>query len=101
MIVYNVTVKVEAGIAPQWLQWLHSEHAPHMLATGCFYKFQVLQLLEVDDAEGLTYAIQYYAHTTADYETYLAQHATPLQQQAQARWGNRFVFFSTLMQIVA
>lgn len=101
MIVYNVTIKAEAAIAPQWLHWLANEHAPQMLATSCFYKFQVLQLLELDDTEGPTYAVQYYAHTMADYEKYMARFAGSFQQKAAARWGASVVSFSTLMQIVA
>jgi|SRR5215218_5314391 len=100
MIVYNITVKVEATIAAQWLQWLHQTHAPAMLATGCFWKYQVLHLLEIDDTEGPTYAIQYYAHTTDDYERYRANFAHHMQQQAVNMWGDHFVSFSTLMQIV-
>lgn len=100
MIVYNTTVKVESTIAAQWLQWLHQTHAPAILATGCFWKYQVLHLLEMDDAEGPTYAIQYYAHTPADYELYRTSFANDLQQQAASRWGDRFVSFSTLMQVV-
>lgn len=100
MIVYNTTVKVDAAIAPQWLQWLHQTHAPAMLATGCFWKYQVLHLLEMDDTEGPTYAIQYYAHTPADYELYRDSFAHELQQQATTHWGDRFVAFNTLMQVM-
>jgi hypothetical protein len=58
-------------------------------------------LLELDDAEGPTYAIQYYAHTTDDYATYAADFAQHLQQQAVKKWGNRFVAFGTLMKMLA
>jgi hypothetical protein len=100
MIVYNITVKVDAAIAAQWLQWLHQTHAPEMLATGCFWKYQVLHLLEMDDAEGPTYAIQYYAHTTTDYNRYCSNFAHQLQQEAVKKWGDRFVSFSTLMRVM-
>ena len=100
MIVYNTTVKVEVAIADEWLRWLTDVHAPEMLATGCFWKYQILHLFEQDDAEGPTYAIQYYAHTPADYELYLARHAAALQKKLTARWGNRFVSFSTAMRII-
>ena len=100
MIVYNITVKVAAAIAAQWLHWLRTEQAPEVLATGCFHTFQVLQLLEMDDAEGSTYAVQFSAHTQADYEMYIARFANHFQNQAIRKWGSRFVSFSTLMQVV-
>jgi hypothetical protein len=100
MIVYNMTIKVEAAIALQWLDWLLQTHAPEMLATGCFWKYHVLHLLELDDTEGPTYAVQYYAHTTTDYETYRLKFDVYFQQQAANTWGNRFISFNTLMQML-
>ena len=100
MIVYNVTVKVEAAIASQWLAWVTSEQAPLFLSTGCFWKYQLLHLLELDDAEGPTYAIQYYAYTFIHYQTFLELHAVALQHKERARWGQRFVSFSTVMEVV-
>ena len=101
MIVYNVTVKVDAAIAAEWLQWLYDTYAPAMLATGCFWKYHVLHLLELDDAEGPTYAIQWHAHTTGDYDTYAINFAHQLQQEAVKKWGDRFVSFGTLMKVLA
>jgi hypothetical protein len=101
MIVYNMTVKVNVAIAPQWLHWLHETHAPELLATGCFWKYHVLHLLETDDTEGPTYAVQFYANTMADYETYRARFAAIFQQKAMDTWGNGFVSFGTLMQVLA
>ena len=100
MIVYNTTVKVDAPIAGEWLRWLNGVHAPEILATGCFWKYQVLHLFEQDDAEGPTYAIQYYAHTPADYHTFATQYAPALQKKMIELWGNRFVAFSTAMKII-
>ena len=101
MIVYNVTVKVDAAIAAEWLQWLYDTYAPAMLATGCFWKYHVLHLLELDDAEGPTYAIQWHAHTAGDYATYAINFAHQLQQEAVKKWGDRFVSFGTLMKVLA
>ena len=58
--IYNVTVKVAAGIGNEWLQWLQKEHIPEVTATGCFSHAIVLHLFEMDDGESCTYAIQYY-----------------------------------------
>jgi hypothetical protein len=52
MIVYNITVNVDWSIAAPWLQWFTEEQAPEIVATGCFSKYHVLQLLQVDEADG-------------------------------------------------
>jgi len=66
-IIYNITLKVEAQIADEWLQWMITEHIPEVLKTGCFYDYTILKLLEIDEEEGPTYAIQYRAESKADY----------------------------------
>ena len=100
MIIYNVTVKVDAAVAEEWLHWLNGTDAPQILATGCFWKYHVLLLLELNDAEGPTYAVQYYAHTMADYEIFILHFAADFQKKAAIKWGNRFVSFSTPMEVL-
>lgn len=100
MIVYNVTVKVAAGIADEWLRWVKEEHGPAIVATGCFDSFRVLRLLEQDDSEGPTYAIQYHAPESAGYERYCADFATRFRQESFDRWGDRFIAFRSVMEVI-
>jgi hypothetical protein len=100
MLIYNVTVKVETAIAAEWLQWLQEEHIPSMLSTGCFTKAHILRLLETDDSDGPTYAVQYHAESKAAYNLYIERFADNQRQAGIARWGNRFVAFRSLMAIV-
>ncbi len=101
MLIYNVTVKIETGIHQAWLQWMKEEHIPEVISTGCFLKHQMLRLLEVDETEGPTYAIQYYAENNEAYQRYLEQHATLMRQKGFDRWGNRFIAFRSIMEVIA
>ncbi|HEU4902645.1 MAG TPA: DUF4286 family protein [Flavisolibacter sp.] len=100
-IIYNVTVKVEAGIAEAWLKWLQGEHIPDIMRTGCFTDSKVVRLLEVDDSEGPTYAIQYSAPSKADYNRYISLHSSQMQQKSYQKWGDRFIAFRSVMQVVS
>ena len=100
MIIYNVTIKVEASIAEEWLNWLLHEHIPDIMHTGCFSSHKVVRLLEVDDSEGPTYAIQYNADSKADYNRYIEMYASDMRQKSSERWGNRFIAFRSVMQVV-
>jgi hypothetical protein len=71
-----------------------------MIATGCFDKATILQLLENTDEEGATYAVQYHALHRADHERYLAEFAPSMRQKGLDKWGENFIAFRTLMQIV-
>ena len=99
-IIYNVTVKVEPAIADAWLHWVRTEHAPEMLATQCFTEYKVVKLLEVDESEGPTFAIQYFALDLEKYKEYLTHHAAGLRKKAFDKWSNQFIAFRTLMEVL-
>jgi len=100
MIIYNVTIKLDEAIYPQWLVWLKEEHIPDVIATGCFTRATILQLLETDDSEGPTYAIQYFAESKALYNQYIEKYAPEMRQRSFDKWGNRFIAFRSVMMVV-
>lgn len=101
MYIYNVTIKVQAAIQKDWLHWLTDEHIPEVLETGCFSNARVLQLKEVDDTEGPTYAIQYFAASKSLYNLYIEKFAPVLRQKSFDQWGDRFIAFRTVMEVVS
>jgi hypothetical protein len=100
MIIYNVTVKVEEQIADNWLQWLLNDHIPQIMQTNCFVDCKVVRLLEVDDSEGPTYAVQYYAHSKADYNRYIELYAPTMRQLSFEKWGEHVIAFRSVMEVV-
>lgn len=100
MIIYNVTTKVDHTVATAWLNWLTTEHIPDIIATGCFTHATVLHLLEVDDTEGVTYAVQYHTTEKSLYDRYLQQFAGNMRAKAMEKWGDKFIAFRSLMEVV-
>ncbi|GAC1599301.1 MAG: hypothetical protein NVS3B8_11870 [Chitinophagaceae bacterium] len=100
MYIYNVTTKVNWDIQEAWVAWMKAQHIPDVMKTGCFTTFQFARLLEADDTEGPTYAVQYHAVKKEDYDHYITHHAPVLRKEALSRWGNRFVGFRSLLQVV-
>ena len=100
MIVYNVTIKVNASIASDWLAWLKDEHIAEVIATRCFTRANIMRLFEVDDAEGPTYAIQYFAENKLLYDQYIEKHAGAMRQKSFAKWGDQFIAFRSVMQVI-
>jgi hypothetical protein len=100
MIIYNVTVKVENSISASWLTWLKDEHIPDIIGTGCFSHATVARLIETDDAEGPTYAVQYYAESKARYNRYISNFADGMRKKAFDKWGNQFIAFRSVMEVV-
>lgn len=100
MIIYNVTTHVANSISNEWLAWMKATHIPEVMQTGCFAKFQMIRMMESDDTEGVTYAVQYYAESKANYNRYIEIYAAPLRKAAIDKWGDKTISFRTLMEIV-
>ncbi|TAL47284.1 MAG: DUF4286 family protein, partial [Chitinophagaceae bacterium] len=91
---------VDWSIHEDWLLWMKTIHIPEVMASGCFTHSQMVRLLETDEHDGPSYAVQYFAATKSDYNRYIEFHAALLRQKAFDRWGDKFVSFRSLMQIV-
>ena len=100
MYIYNVTLKVDNDIQHKWLLWLKKEHIPDMISTGCFTEARILQLLETDDSEGPTYAVQYKAASKSLYNHYIEKFAGIMRKKSFDKWGNKFIAFRSIMKVV-
>ena len=100
MFIYNVTIKIDWSVHDDWVHWMLHEHMNEMVETGCFTHSMLLRLLETDEKEGPAYAAQYFAESKADYNRYIETHSTAIRQKYFDKWGDNFVAFRSLMQIV-
>ncbi|ULQ55270.1 DUF4286 family protein [Flavihumibacter rivuli] len=100
MYIYNVTLKIDWSIQEAWLKWMVEEHMPEVVGTGCFSSSRLLRLIEVDDSDGPTYAAQYHAETKSDYNRYITIHADKLRQKSFDKWGDKFIAFRSVMEVV-
>ncbi len=100
MIVYNITTKVHHSIDTMWLQWQKQTIIPGVMETGCFTTAKMLCLLEQDDSEGRTYALQFTANTAEDYQLYLRIHAPSMRQRAVEKWGDKVISFHSLLEVI-
>ena len=100
MIIYNVTTKVRSDIASEWLKWMKDVHVKEILVTGCFTDSKLVKLLEIDEEEGPTYALQLFADSKAIYNQYVEKFAGKMRQQAFDKWGDKFISIRSVMQIV-
>jgi hypothetical protein len=100
MLIYNVTTKVDWSIAEQWLKWMQEIHIPEVMDSGSFIKYQLVRLLDIDDEEGPTYAAQYYVASKADYNNYINTYSANLREHVNKSWGNKYISFRSLMEII-
>lgn len=100
MIIYNVTVKVDPGIQTEWLEWMKSEHIPRVMNSGMFLEYKISRILEQDETDGVTYAIQYLCNSMDQFETYRQEFAPALQQEHLDKYKDKFVAFRTVMEVI-
>lgn len=100
MVIYNTTIKIEAAIHTDWMQWLKTEYLPAIMETGHFLSYRICRLLDADPDEDLTYVIQYTLASQADFKQYQDTHGGTLEQLAERRFGTRCLVFRTLMEVV-
>ena len=99
-ILYNITIKVNLDIQLEWLQWMKEVHIPEVMSTGFFVEYKISRILEQDESDGVTYAIQYLCSSLDDYETYRDRFAPALQLKHAERFKDKFVAFRTIMEVV-
>lgn len=100
MYIYNVTSRVEAEIAEAWLAWMREEHIPRVLATELFTHHRILHLLDTEEADGQTFAVQYFTTSREAYERYLQEYAPLLRGEVSERWGEAVLSFRTFMEVI-
>lgn len=99
-IIYNVTTKPDPRVAGDWVRWLRQVHIPDMMSTGCFTHTVFLRLIEVDDTDGPTYAVQYHCESKEKYQRYLERYAPVMRKQSIDQWGDSIVSFRSVLEQV-
>jgi hypothetical protein len=100
MIIYNITIKVEPAAEAAWLQWQREEHIPEILSSGKFMDHSMYRLLEQDESDGITYVTQFRAYGMDQYLEYIENFAPLLRQKSFDKWGNRFIAFRSLLEVI-
>lgn len=100
MYIYNVTVKINHLVHHEWLDWMKTKHIPDVMNTKCFVDYEICKLLELNEADGMTYAIQYFCENLEKYQDYQKKFAPILQQEHFEKYKDNFFAFRTLMEII-
>ena len=82
MLIYNVTTKIDPSIHEKWVAWMKDQHIPAVMHTGCFTHYHFVRVLDIDDSDGPTYAVQYFIKNRAEYDRYIETYASALRQAA-------------------
>ena len=100
MILYNVTVSIDKDAEAEWVAWMKDKHIPDILNTGMFVSARIFKVLNEDEAESTSYAVQYLAESMEHIQLYQQRYAPPLQEEHHARFRGKYAAFRTLLEAV-
>ncbi len=86
MLTYEVQVKIDAEVEPEWFKWMKTKHVPDVLATGLMKSHRIFK----PEGEAQRYCFQYDFATREDYETYQKIHAPVLRDDLINTFPERF-----------
>ncbi len=98
MIVYNVTIKIDLNVHELWVKWMKEDHIPRVMETECFTGHKFYRVMEDNQADGMIYAIQYFAKDLTTYFDYQNNHAPGLQKEMREIWPDKYSAFRTLLR---
>ena len=90
MIVYEVNLEIDAGIAAEYRRWLDA-HVAEILALPGFTGARILDVLEpAPPAMRIALCVQYTLADAAALDNYLREHAPRLRAEGITRFGDAF-----------
>lgn len=99
MIIYNVTINVDASIQEKWLAWI-KEHIPQVLATGHFTEAKLTQVLVEEDMGGTTYSVQYRAKSREALDAYYKNDAERMRKEGLQQFADKMLAFRTELEVI-
>lgn len=100
MVLYSVTIVIEADIESEWIEWMNKVHIPDVLRTGCFTEGRIYKVLGFEGDEP-TYVMQYRCRSVEEYHRYRDNFAPALQKEHSDRFAGKFRGSRQLLEEVA
>jgi len=89
MIIYSVTITIQAGIESEWVGWMKQVHIPDVLRTECFLECRTYKVVDSEGDEPV-YVLQYHCRSLEEYHRYRDNFAPALQKDHTDRFAGRF-----------
>lgn len=99
MILYNVTVSIDATIVEVWLKYMREKHIPEVMGTGHFLEARICRV-DGEEGGGMTYATTYLCENQEVFDEYEAKHAAALRREFNEMWAGKFAAFRTFLNVV-
>ena len=100
MIIYSVTITIEASVESEWIDWMKRVHIPDVLRTNCFTECRVYKAIGAEGDDPV-YLMQYQCRSIEEYHRYRDNFAPALQKEHSDRFAGRFRGSRQLLEEIA
>ena len=100
MILYNITFNIEPEIKSEWHTFMKNVYLPFVLETNLFFDVKMFRLLNEAENEGITYSVQFFAHSLEMANTYLENYAPKIVEIHNESFRHKHVSFMTILESV-
>ena len=100
MYVLNITFFINESIEEEWIQWSKPKFEFVRDTSSYFHEFTLLRLLSHEDPSQVTYTCQLHTDSAHKIQLFEIEIEPDLLNDNKNRFGEKSVFFKSLMQIV-
>lgn len=100
MIIFNTTYCMDTDVHELCVGWLRNEYIPAAMASGQIHT-PTLSKIFSQDADGENYSLQFKVESIETLQLWYETVGDQLQQELSARYGERVLIFTTLMDEIS
>lgn len=100
MYIYNVTFSVEKEIIEEFIAFVKSEFIPLSLECDGFSRPVLARVSHDLDPKTSNFALQFSADTVEDINLWYEDRGSGLFSRVMSRWGQRAVYFQTVLETI-
>lgn len=100
MLIVNTTYQVSEQFENEWKNWVLSEYIPEVTSSGMLVNPGFFRLLIENEANTVSYALQFQTQSFETLEKWFEKFGTELQHGLSKRFDDKVLGFTTLMESV-
>lgn len=100
MIIYNTTFNIAPGYESEFIEFLKQDYILDCLNTKLVSQPKFMKLLGDLPDEGSTYSLQFNCENLENYLTFESDFAPEFQDEIIARYGEKVLFFSSVLEVI-
>src|SRR6478672_9757940 len=97
MLVYTITINVEASHSAEWLVWMKENFLLPVMTTGLFERYNSFRVLH-DHDDGDTFTFQFFCDDVSKLHQFQEEHKGAILHTLMHAFPDKVVYFNTVLE---